>query len=49
MNKVVKYLYTELPVTNKKQVYLDFEQSPKMLLFLNVLENAKILSTQKTI
>jgi hypothetical protein len=49
MNKVVKYLYAELPIANKKQTYLDFEQSPKMLLFLNLLENVNILSTQKAI
>jgi hypothetical protein len=49
MNKVVKHLYTELPATNKKQVYLDFEQSPKMLLYLELLENVKTVSTQKAI
>lgn len=49
MNTIIKHLYTELPIANKKQVYLDFQQSPKMLLYLDLLEGSQKISTQKAV
>lgn len=49
MNKEIKYLYQELSHSDKKKLLEDFEQSPKMLLYIHVLEASKQLTTQKAI
>lgn len=49
MNKEIKHLYQELSLENKAQLQLDFKKSPKMLSYLQALEEVEYLSTQKAI
>ena len=49
MNKEIKHLYQELSTSDKKQLLENFEQSPKMLLYIQALEASNLLSTQKAI
>lgn len=49
MNKEVKHLYQELSNADKKQLAKEFEQSPKMLLYIEALENANLVTTQKAV
>lgn len=49
MNKEIKYLYQELSNSDKEQLSKDFEQSPKMLLYIQALEDSNLITTQKAI
>lgn len=49
MNNIIKHLYTELSIQNKKQLYLDFQQSPKMLSYIDLLEQKANLTTPKAV
>ena len=49
MNKEVKYLIDALSAKQKKQLKKDFENAPKMLVYINLLENNKTISTYKAI
>lgn len=49
MNREIKHLYQELSPANKIQLQLDFKKSPKMLCYLQALEETEYVSTQKAI
>lgn len=49
MNKEIKHLYQELTIPNKEQLLKDFEQSPKMLLYIQALEESNLVTSQKAI
>jgi len=49
MNKEIKHLYQELSNPDKKQLLKDFEQSPKMLLYIQTLEASNLVTTQKAV
>jgi hypothetical protein len=49
MNKEIKYLYQELTAANKAQLQVDFKKSPKMLCYVQALEEMGYVSTQKAI
>lgn len=49
MNKEIKHLYQELTVKDKTQLQVGFKKSPKMLRYIQALEEVGYLSTQKAI
>ena len=49
MNKEIKHLYQELSPANKVQLQLDFKKSPKMLSYIQALEEIEYVSTLKAI
>ena len=49
MNKEIKHLYLELSISDKEQLLKDFEQSPKMFLYIKVLEESNLVTTQKAV
>lgn len=49
MNREIKHLYQELTTLDKAQLQADFKKSPKMLSYIQALEEAGYVSTQKAI
>jgi len=49
MNKEIKHLYQELSPANKTQLLTDFKKSPKMLSYVQALEELGYISTLKAI
>jgi hypothetical protein len=49
MNKEIKHLYQELSISDKEHLLKDFEQSPKMLFYIQALEESNLVTTQKAI
>jgi hypothetical protein len=49
MNKEIKHLYQELSPANKAQLLVDFKKSPKMLSYVQALEELGSISTLKAI
>ena len=49
MNKEIKHLYQELSPANKVQLLEDFKKSPKMLSYVQALEELGYISTLKAI
>jgi hypothetical protein len=49
MNKEIKHFYQELSPANKAQLQIDFKKSPKMLCYIQALEEIEYVSTQKAI
>lgn len=49
MNKEIKHLYQELSIAGKEQLLKSFEQSPKMLLYIQALKASDLVTTQKAV
>jgi hypothetical protein len=49
MNKEIKHLYQELSISDKEHLLKNFEQSPKMILYVKALEESNLVTTQKAV
>ncbi|MFK7798789.1 MAG: hypothetical protein AB8E82_15165 [Aureispira sp.] len=49
MNKEIQHLYTELSPTGKEELNKDYADAPKMLRYLELLEQVATLSTPKAV
>lgn len=49
MNTEVQHLYAELSTVAKEELWKVYEQAPKMLLYLQLLETSKVLNTPKAV